>query len=221
MSTSTPPPGGTGDGPGDQSGDQASQPPPGGTAGQEPAWQEPAAGASEPGGQPEGRERAPAGLQPSSVGKRIGAAAIDFIGLWIIFAVVFIPIVFALAVSDAMSGGRMMGVGGGFGIGWVISLVGYALMLGYFVFLEGSRGQTVGKMLLNMKVYEYDGSPMDYEGAFKRRFWFFIGPIIPIPVLNGLVGIGILVWLLVTMNNDQLNRGYHDVFGDSIVVDTQ
>ncbi|HEX2028641.1 MAG TPA: RDD family protein [Nitriliruptorales bacterium] len=160
----------------------------------------------------------------SSIGKRIGASLIDFIGLGLIVSIVFAPILAAALVADASRGTPTMfgpALGFGFGIGYVIGLIEVAILLAYFVALEGTRGQTVGKMLLNMRVVRADGAPMDFAAAFKRRFWFFIGSVIPIPVVGPLVGLGILIWLIVTMSNDVTNRGYHDAFAGTLVVDTR
>lgn len=43
------------------------------------------------------------------------------------------------------------------------------LEMAYYTVLEGSRGQTIGKMLLKIKVTKEDGSPCDYKAAFIRH----------------------------------------------------
>lgn len=48
-------------------------------------------------------------------------------------------------------------------------LWGGLLSTGYFVFLEGYRGQTVGKALCNIRVVTTDGGPITYRQALIRN----------------------------------------------------
>jgi uncharacterized RDD family membrane protein YckC len=56
---------------------------------------------------------------------------------------------------------------------WISPLLGGLLWIGfflvYFVYLEGSRGQTVGKMLTKIKVVREDGGKIDMKQALIRN----------------------------------------------------
>jgi uncharacterized RDD family membrane protein YckC len=88
-------------------------------------------------------------------------------------------------------------------IGVIGSMVGYGMMarnmvpwwtgflylviyIGYFVLLEGSRGQTIGKMITKIKVVREGGGPIDMNQALIRNllrvidglFAYLIGAIL-------------------------------------------
>jgi uncharacterized RDD family membrane protein YckC len=56
---------------------------------------------------------------------------------------------------------------------WISPLLGGLLWIGfflvYFVYLEGSRGQTVGKMITKIKVVREDGGKIDMKQALIRN----------------------------------------------------
>lgn len=49
-----------------------------------------------------------------------------------------------------------------------------ALSLAYFVGLETSRGATLGKMALGMRVVKVDGSPVDLQAAVIRHLMRYV-----------------------------------------------
>lgn len=51
--------------------------------------------------------------------------------------------------------------------GWAI--VVFIIYIAYFTYLEGTRGQTIGKRAMGIKVVREDGRPMDIEAAFIRN----------------------------------------------------
>lgn len=92
------------------------------------------------------------------VGRRIGAALIDLVILGILS--------FLLA---AMFGGATAGGGEvGFQLTGAPALLLMALGVGYYIVLEGLRGQTLGKMVLGIKVVADDGAPASW-GAVTIR----------------------------------------------------
>ena len=100
----------------------------------------------------------------------------------------------------------------------VLGIVMTLLVLGYFAFLESSRGQTVGKMLMKLKVVGPDGNrnPTMAE-AVKRNIWNAWPILLVIPVLGWILGpILVLVaeiMIAVNINNDtQRRQGWHDKF---------
>jgi uncharacterized RDD family membrane protein YckC len=58
--------------------------------------------------------------------------------------------------------------------------------MGYFALMEGSRGQTIGKMITKIKVVREDGRPIDMNQALVRNilriidglFAYLIGAIL-------------------------------------------
>ena len=69
---------------------------------------------------------------------------------------------------------------------WWIGLLYFLIYIGYFTLLEGSRGQTIGKMVTKIKVVGEDGTPIDMNQALIRNllriidglFVYLIGAIL-------------------------------------------
>lgn len=202
MSSQVPPPGDP----------QGSEPPGGSRSGDESAWPS-TPSPSEPTYQAGGwGEDRPAGPRPASVGKRVGAYIIDVIGISVIALVILIPI----GVGSALAGAGF--AGGGFS--YVGNIVWSAIVLAYFMLMEANGGQTLAKKLLGIKAVMADGRPVDMQAAFKRNLWWVVGNLIP--YVGGLVGLGIVIYALVTTAQDQpLHRGFHDKFADTMVIETR
>jgi len=97
-----------------------------------------------------------------AVGARIGAAMIDIA----ILAVVFVVMAIGLGDSSARSDDR----GSSFNLqltGWPFVLY-LALLLGYYWLLEATRGQTLGKMIVGLRVVRVDGSRIGFGRAAVR-----------------------------------------------------
>lgn len=114
-------------------------------------------------------------------------------------------------------------LGGGF-IGSAIgTVVTTAFTLGYYAFLESSRGQTLGKMVLGLKVQNLAGQNPTMEEALKRNAYFAISILGIVPFLgtfvSGLASLAAAIYIAVTINGDtQLHRGWHDIFGGTQVI---
>jgi uncharacterized RDD family membrane protein YckC len=52
---------------------------------------------------------------------------------------------------------------------WSVGLLSFAFYIAYYTYLEGTRGQTIGKMITKIKVVREDGRPIDMQQAFKRN----------------------------------------------------
>ncbi len=119
-----------------------------------------------------------------------------------------ISIRFVSLLIDTIIVGLLIGVLGsllGYGMfprtaGWGYGLLSFIIFLAYFTYLEGSRGQTVGKMITKIKVVSEDGSSIDMNQAFIRNLLRIIDGL-----LAYLVG-AILIW-----RSDEKQR-----LGDSI-----
>ncbi len=137
---------------------------------------------------------------------RFLARLIDSIALWFLMFIVIVPIVFVAVLGT--SGG--FGVFGGFGItSIVISIVWAAIVIGYFAFLESSRGQTIGKMVMKLKTEGPDGQNPSFEMAAKRNAFYALGII---PVLGGLAQLAAVLYIAYTINESSTNAGWHDDF---------
>src|SRR5699024_2887602 len=93
-----------------------------------------------------------------------------------------------------------------------------ALQLGYFTALESSRGQTVGKMLMKLRVVGPNGAAPTTEEALKRNIWMAIPILGIVPfigwLLQGVAWLAAVVTIAVGINNDTVKRqAWHDQFG--------
>ena len=100
---------------------------------------------------------------------------------------------------------------GGFGIGSImISIVFAAIIIGYFAYLESSRGQTVGKMVMKLKTVGPDGENPSFEAAAKRSGFYAIN-IIP-TIIGGLLTLAAVIYIAYTINESPIHAGWHDEF---------
>ena len=107
--------------------------------------------------------------------------------------------------------------------GLVYSVVSTAASFGYFVYLESTRGGTVGTHLLGLRVAGLDGtSPITPEASARRNAWILIGLLSGLPLIGflaGLVSFGVVVAIAVTISSDPRNQGLHDRFAGTLVLE--
>ena len=145
-------------------------------------------------------------LVPVGPWPRFGARIID--GL-----VLFIPNAILAAILTDDTTTSFGGVGSE---DFVYLLVTTMLGFAYAVWLEASRGQTVGKMALGFKVVGPDGRLPSNDVALRRNAWLLLGLI---PLLGPLLSFVAAIAIGVTISNDPFKRGTHDNFaGGSAVV---
>jgi uncharacterized RDD family membrane protein YckC len=158
----------------------------------------------------------PTGLpRPGELLDRFLARLVDFILLGVVNSIV----VGGLIVGTLM--GASVGFGGfGRGVSFaaasVYAVATTAITLGYFAYLESSRGQTVGKMLLKLKTTGPDGQNPTMEQAIRRNAFTALGILGVVPVLGLLAGpieLVAIILIAVGINNDTVNRqAWHDHF---------
>ncbi len=154
-----------------------------------------APGGTYPGGPPVGYG------QPGRLWPRWGARLIDgfLVGIvsWVISAI--------FGVSDSI-------LATGFFSG--------ALMFVYFVAMEVTQGQTLGKKLLGMIVRGPGGaSKPDFKQSAIRNAWTLF-PIIP--YVGGLLGVIAIIWIAVSIENSPTKQGKHDeLAGGTQVIKTK
>lgn len=97
---------------------------------------------------------------------RIVAIIIDTIILWIVMAVLSLPFglqaIMMNSVSDPMAAAGMWASTS------LLALLSAVVTFGYFVYFEGSTGQTIGKKIVKIKVVRQDGKPMTYVDSLIR-----------------------------------------------------
>lgn len=119
------------------------------------------------------------GTEGDVLGKRIVAVIID--GILVSFIA---GIFFFLGIFSALASGGMAGANFFFPIFFAVAGLGLTFL--YAFFLEGYKGQTVGKMIMNIVVVKEDGSPCDYMASFLRNllrlidgiFFYIVGLLI-------------------------------------------
>jgi uncharacterized RDD family membrane protein YckC len=204
--------------------DQASMPP-GAATPPPPAPRTPAPPQAPAAPQSPGAPQAPyAAAPPTGIGQpadlitRFLAKLIDSVLIAIVYGIVFSVLVVGLIL------GAMSGVSGsGFIAGVLSSVILTGLLVGYYAFMESSRGQTVGKMLMKIEVRGPDGQRPTMEQAVKRNAYLAIGLIGIIPIIGTLLApllsVGATIAIAVTINSNTATRqGWHDMFADGTSV---
>lgn len=88
----------------------------------------------------------------------------------------------------------------------VFSVVVTALQLGYFAYLESSRGQTLGKMAMKLRVFgpDHQSNPT-FQQALKRNIWLAIGLLGILGTLGSVLsffgGIAAIVFIVIGINS--------------------
>jgi len=95
-----------------------------------------------------------------------------------------------------------------FGLGPFGDVAWIALAFGYFALMELKWGQTVGKMVFNLRTVMVDGRPLTVEAALIRN----VAKAIPFLLL-----IDVIIWLAAFRNEDQRAS---DRLAKTIVIDT-
>jgi uncharacterized RDD family membrane protein YckC len=114
----------------------------------------------------------PEGIEYQGIGIRLVSLIIDNIIIGIIIVVIGSMIGFGMMAQEMVP--------------WWIGLLYFVIYIGYFALLEGSRGQTIGKMITKIKVVGEDGKPIDMNQALIRNllriidglFAYLIGAIL-------------------------------------------
>ena len=156
--------------------------------------------------------------EPASLGLRIGARLIDHILVGFAMSIVLVPILLGSVLDDVGVGTGTLPSGTSLSSIFA-SVVSLAVLLGYFVFLEINRGQTLGKIMLGIKVVGPTGDNPDMDQSLRRNLWLALSLI---PVLGGLIQLGVAIYIMITINNSAIGQGWHDEFaGGTRVIRTR
>jgi len=92
----------------------------------------------------------------------------------------------------------------------VVNLIGYGFMIFYYIYFTGSKGQTLGKKAVKIKVVkESDNSVPGYGTAFLREI---VGKFVSSLVFS--LGYFWVIW-------DSKKQGWHDKIAHTIVIKVQ
>ncbi|VVB69320.1 RDD family protein [uncultured archaeon] len=134
------------------------------------------------------------------------SVAVEYQGIGIRFVSLLIDtIILALIIGivGSIIGVGMMEMGR---VPWWLGLVDFIIFIVYFTYLEGSRGQTIGKMIAKIKVVREDGKPIDMNQAFTRNI---------LRIIDGLV-IYLIGAILIWRSNKKQRLG--DSIAKTVVV---
>jgi uncharacterized RDD family membrane protein YckC len=153
--------------------------------------------------------------QPADLMPRFLARLIDYVILLVVNVVIVAVVVIGAIMGDTAGFGGFGATN--FAAGAVSAVLGAILYVGYFSFMESSRGQTIGKMALGLTVQGPDGNRPTMAEAVKRNAWAGLGVLGIVPVIGGLIGgllqLAAVIYIAVTINNNVATRqGWHDQF---------
>ena len=160
-----------------------------------------------------GQPGQPTGPQPGGLGARFVARLIDGILVGIVQGI----LVSWLIVRTAMDSSAGFYGADDYAASAVSGVLSALLYVGYFAYMESSRGQTVGKMALSLHTQGPDGGKPTIEQAVRRNLWAGASVLAIVPVIGGLLGglieLAAVIVIAVTINGDAVTRqGWHDKF---------
>lgn len=194
--------------PEEQHPDPSPPPPPPAYGQAPPAYGQPSYGSAPP-PMPAGTP----GARPGELLDRFLARLIDHVLLAVVNTVVISVVVVGAVLGESANS---FGSSSTFLAGAVASVFTTVIALAYFGYLESSRGQTLGKMIMKLRTVGPDGGNPTMEQALRRNIYFAAGLLGLIPVIGWIGSLASLVGMIliaVNINNDTVNRqGWHDHF---------
>lgn len=165
----------------------------------------------------------PVAPRAAGLGVRALARLIDFVVLAVTNAVLVGVIVVGAVLGK--SGGMVPGAGASSILaGMVGALVGALINLAYFGAFESGGRQTIGKMVMKLRVIDAAGRAPSVEQAIRRNIWVAFGIAGVVPIIGGLIGslaqLAAAVLIAVGVCDAKSGgRGWHDRFaGETVVV---
>lgn len=148
------------------------------------------------------------GARPGELLDRFVARLIDHILLAVVNGIITAVLVVGILGMDAAGFGGFS-TGASFVAGAVTAVIGVALQLAYFGFLDTTQGRTLGKMVMKLRVVGATGGNPTWEESLKRNSWIALGllGIIPlIGILGSLASLVLVIVIAVQINNDTAQR---------------
>jgi len=112
-------------------------------------------------------------LEPAGFGARFVAYLIDNILLSVVGCVIGFVFGLAAGLSSGMDSQSVAT-----GVQLVANALGMLVSAAYFTFMIGAKGQTVGKMVMGLKVLRADGGEVGFGLAFLRWIGYLISSVI-------------------------------------------
>jgi uncharacterized RDD family membrane protein YckC len=160
---------------------------------------------------------APVGGRPGELLDRFLARLIDGLVIGIVYGIL------ASIVQSIFLKGLVYSTGEWLLYWIVLTLIWVPFALGYFAFMDSTRGQTLGKMALKLQVFGPNGGYPTVEQSIRRNIIYAFQLIAIIPILGSLVaGLAALVGVImiaVGINSDTERRqAWHDRFAGGTYV---
>lgn len=152
------------------------------------------------------------GARPGELLDRFLARLIDGIG----FAVVFF--VLGLIFASIFYSGFTNSTGEVFLYTLFVQVISVAVYLGYYAYFESTKGATIGKQVMKLKVVGPDGASLPtMQQALMRSSFQALSLISIVPIIGAFLGplasLAAVIFIAVTISNDSVNRrGWHDNF---------
>jgi len=156
--------------------------------------------------------------KPAELGERFVARFIDGLLVGIVSAIVFGGLIAGILIDSGTSGAVE------FVVRAVLTVLGLAVSLAYYAYFETTTGQTLGKMVMKLKVVGPSGQKVTLEQSLRRNAFYALTllAIVPLPGFNFLANLAVLaawIFIAVTINNDTpLRQGWHDKFAHETYV---
>jgi uncharacterized RDD family membrane protein YckC len=156
----------------------------------------------------------PVAGQPGELVERFVARLIDSVILGVVGFLISSIVVVGLLMGQSVNA---VGASSSFAAGVVATLISVALGLAYYAFFETTRGQTVGKMVMKLRVSGPQGGLPTVEESIRRNIFLAFGLASVVPIIGGLIG-GIAqlvaaIMIAVGISNDTAGRqAWHDHF---------
>ncbi|MDP8960230.1 MAG: RDD family protein [Actinomycetota bacterium] len=161
----------------------------------------------------------------ADVGRRVSADLVDFLVLALL-GVAAGFVLRLLGFDEVVAQGAQGQPPSRFGFPRTLAtLVHLIVHLAYWTLMEGTGGQSVGKLAFGIRALREDSSPLDYSTALKRHVLFYLPQVLGlVPSLVVLVlaatvqGALVLAGLVTYVLDQPLRQGFHDKFAGTIVV---
>lgn len=151
----------------------------------------------------------PTGSAYPGAGRRFGAFLIDTIIVGIVSFI--IGMLFGQSTTELTVGTQLL-----------LSLISIVLWFAYRVGMETSRGATLGKMALGMKVVDTDGRNLTAQNSFMRNVWYLVSSVVSIvPFIGWLFSLAVYIAVGVTISRDPYKQSYADKWGHAYVVNAR
>ena len=154
--------------------------------------------------------------QPGTLLDRFLARLVDAIILGVTYGII-VGIVGGVFISGYRTGAEV------YFYYLIIGVLSTIVYVGYFAYMESSRGQTLGKMVMKLKVFGPDGaSNPTLEQAVRRNIYLGFGLLAIIPFVGWFVGwiaqVAAVILILIGINGDPRRQHWFDKFAGGTTV---